>query len=138
MKTNSLVAKNLGFDIVEFRKGFLEDIPVEDKAVDLITSNCVINLSPDKKAVFNEMWRILKDHGRIVISDIVSEVETPLLSETKQTIMGRVHQRFINRRRIYGLSGTGRFLRTPDIVQSILERGGRLFILFRNIARIQV
>ncbi|MFQ5685263.1 MAG: methyltransferase domain-containing protein [Candidatus Scalindua sp.] len=72
-----LVAKNLGYDIVEFRKGFLEDIPVEARTVDLITSNCVINLSPDKKAVFNEMWRILKDHGRIVISDIVSQVETP-------------------------------------------------------------
>ncbi len=72
-----LVAKNLGFDIVEFRKGFLEDIPVDDSTVDLITSNCVINLSPDKKAVFNEMWRVLKDHGRIVISDIVSQVETP-------------------------------------------------------------
>lgn len=72
-----LVAKNLGYDIVEFRKGFLEDIPVEDGTVDLITSNCVINLSPDKKAVFNEMWRILKDHGRIVISDIISEEETP-------------------------------------------------------------
>jgi radical SAM protein with 4Fe4S-binding SPASM domain len=72
-----LVAKNLGFDIVEFRKGFLEDIPVDNNMVDLITSNCVINLSPDKKAVFNEMWRVLKDHGRIVISDIVSEVETP-------------------------------------------------------------
>ncbi|ODS31360.1 MAG: hypothetical protein SCARUB_03527 [Candidatus Scalindua rubra] len=72
-----LVAKNLGYDIVEFRKGFLEDIPVDDGTVDLITSNCVINLSPDKKAVFNEMWRILKDHGRIVISDIVSQEETP-------------------------------------------------------------
>ncbi|GAX61754.1 Radical-SAM methyltransferase [Candidatus Scalindua japonica] len=72
-----LVAKNLGFDIVEFRKGFLEEIPVDSGTVDLITSNCVVNLSPDKKAVFSEMWRVLKDHGRIVISDIVSQVETP-------------------------------------------------------------
>ncbi len=72
-----LVAENLGYDIVEFRKGFLEDIPVDDNSVDIITSNCVINLSPDKKAVFCEMWRILKDHGRVVISDIVSEEETP-------------------------------------------------------------
>ncbi len=72
-----LVARNLGYDIVEFRKGFLEDIPVDDNTVDLITSNCVINLSPDKKKVFGEMWRILKDHGRIVISDIVSQEEVP-------------------------------------------------------------
>jgi len=76
-ENRKLVAKNLGYDIVEFRKGFLEDIPVDNGTVDLITSNCVINLSPDKKAVFNEMWRVLKDHGRIVISDIVSQVETP-------------------------------------------------------------
>ena len=76
-ENRKLVAKNLGYDIVEFRKGFLEDIPVDNGKVDLITSNCVINLSPDKKAVFNEMWRVLKDHGRIVISDIVSQVETP-------------------------------------------------------------
>jgi radical SAM protein with 4Fe4S-binding SPASM domain len=71
------VANNLGYDVVEFRKGFLEEIPIRDKSVDLITSNCVINLSPDKKRVFSEMWRILKDHGRIVISDIVSEREVP-------------------------------------------------------------
>ncbi|MCP4254869.1 MAG: methyltransferase domain-containing protein, partial [Candidatus Scalindua sp.] len=76
-ESRHLVAKNLGYDIVEFRKGFLEDIPVDSGTVDLITSNCVVNLSPDKKAVFSEMWRVLKDHGRIVISDIVSQVETP-------------------------------------------------------------
>jgi len=71
------VAANLGYDVVEFRRGYLESIPVESKTVDLITSNCVINLSPDKKAVFAEMWRVLKDHGRIVVSDIVSETELP-------------------------------------------------------------
>lgn len=72
-----MVAEKLGYEVVQFRKGFLEEIPVEDKSVDLITSNCVINLSPDKKTVFSEMWRVLKDNGRIVISDIVSEHEVP-------------------------------------------------------------
>lgn len=67
------VAQNLGYDAVEFRKGYLERIPVEDQSCNLITSNCVINLSPDKKSVFREMYRILKDHGRIVLADIVSE-----------------------------------------------------------------
>ncbi|NIP38398.1 MAG: methyltransferase domain-containing protein [Candidatus Dadabacteria bacterium] len=71
------VSKNLGYSNVEFKKGFLEEIPLDDNKVDLITSNCVINLSPNKKSVFSEMWRILKDHGRIVISDIVSEKEVP-------------------------------------------------------------
>lgn len=71
------VAKALGYDVAEFRKGFLEDIPVSDKSVNLVTSNCVINLSPDKQRVFDEIWRVLVDHGRIVISDIVSDVKIP-------------------------------------------------------------
>jgi MoaA/NifB/PqqE/SkfB family radical SAM enzyme/SAM-dependent methyltransferase len=71
------VAEKLGYDVVEFRRGYLEEIPVESRSVDVITSNCVVNLSPDKPRVFEEMWRILKDHGRMVISDIVSEREVP-------------------------------------------------------------
>ena len=71
------VARNLGYENVEFKKGFLEEIPLDNKTVDLITSNCVINLSPDKRKVFTEMNRVLKDHGRIVVSDIVSERDIP-------------------------------------------------------------
>jgi SAM-dependent methyltransferase len=76
-ENNPRVAAALGYDVVEFRKGYLEQIPVDSKSVDVITSNCVVNLSPDKPRVFEEMWRVLKDHGRIVISDIVSEREVP-------------------------------------------------------------
>ncbi len=71
------VAGALGYDAVEFREGFLEAIPAEGKSVDLVTSNCVINLSPDKKRVFAEMWRVLRDHGRIVIADIVADRDVP-------------------------------------------------------------
>jgi MoaA/NifB/PqqE/SkfB family radical SAM enzyme/SAM-dependent methyltransferase len=71
------VAAALGYDVVDFREGFLEQIPVDSRSVDLVTSNCVVNLSPDKPRVFEEIWRVLKDHGRIVISDIVSEREVP-------------------------------------------------------------
>jgi len=71
------VASALGYDAVEFREGFLEQIPVESKSADLVTSNCVVNLSPDKPRVFGEVWRVLKDHGRILISDIVAEREVP-------------------------------------------------------------
>ncbi len=71
------VARNLGYDAVEFHEGFLEAIPLPDKSVDLVTSNCVINLSPDKKEVFSEMWRVLKDHGRMVVADIVSDQSVP-------------------------------------------------------------
>ncbi len=71
------VAAAVGYDVVEFREGFLEQIPADAKSVDLVTSNCVINLSPDKPRVFAEMWRILTDHGRIVIADIVADQEVP-------------------------------------------------------------
>jgi MoaA/NifB/PqqE/SkfB family radical SAM enzyme/SAM-dependent methyltransferase len=71
------VAAALAYDVAEFRRGYLEQIPVEANSVDVITSNCVVNLSPDKPRVFEEMWRVLKDHGRIVISDIVSDREVP-------------------------------------------------------------
>jgi SAM-dependent methyltransferase len=83
-----LVAANLGFDAAEFRKGFLESIPVEDRTVDVVTSNCVVNLSPDKGKVFSEIWRVLKDHGRVVIADIVSEREVPPHLKTNAALWG--------------------------------------------------
>ena len=82
------VSSNLGYDTVEFRKGFLEEIPVNDKSVDLITSNCVINLSPDKRKVFGEMIRVLKDHGRIVVSDIISSQKIPEGIRDNEQLLG--------------------------------------------------
>jgi 7,8-dihydro-6-hydroxymethylpterin dimethyltransferase len=82
------VAAALGYDAVEFREGFLEQIPVDARSVDLVTSNCVVNLSPDKPRVFSEMWRVLKDHGRILISDIVSETEVPAKLKTDAQLWG--------------------------------------------------
>jgi len=74
---NLLVAEYLGYDIVEFKKGFLEALPVADDSVDLLISNCVINLSPDKGKVFSEMARVLKRGGHFVVSDIVSDKDIP-------------------------------------------------------------
>ena len=71
------VAEALGYDVVEFRRGYLEEVPLENATADVITSNCVINLSPDKPRVFREIWRVLKNHGRAVIADVVSDREVP-------------------------------------------------------------
>jgi SAM-dependent methyltransferase len=70
-------AENMGIHNVEFRHGYLESLPVEDGSVDIVISNCVINLSPDKNQVFSEIFRTLKPGGRISVSDIVSNGKIP-------------------------------------------------------------
>ena len=77
-------AHKVGLTNVEFREGHIEALPLEDESVDVILSNCVINLSPEKERVYREAWRVLRPGGRVMVSDIV--LERPLPAKVVESI----------------------------------------------------
>lgn len=77
-------AKRMNLNNVEFRQGFLENLPIDSNSVDVIISNCVINLSPDKSKVFAEAFRVLNSGGKLAVSDIVTD--GPLPDSVKQSL----------------------------------------------------
>jgi ubiquinone/menaquinone biosynthesis C-methylase UbiE len=110
---------------VDFREGRLEALPVEDASVDAVTSNCVINLVPDKAAVFREVARVLRPGGRVVVSDIV--LERPLPEAVAKDVLAWVgcvagaarRDDYFRMVEAAGLSEVA-----PDEANAIVERSG--------------
>jgi ubiquinone/menaquinone biosynthesis C-methylase UbiE len=82
-----------GLANVEFRQGHIENLPVKDASVDLVISNCVINLSPDKPRVFREVYRVLNPGGRMIVSDIVLNRPLPESARNDAGQAARPHRR---------------------------------------------
>jgi len=97
------VAERLGYRNLEFRKGYLEDLPVEDNSVDAVLSNCVLNLSPHKRRTFAETYRVLRPGGRLVVSDVVCETEPDPAIRNNDELRGQCIAGALTQRDLFGL-----------------------------------
>lgn len=101
-------AKEMGYSNIDFRLGEIEHLPVADGSVDVIISNCVVNLSVEKEKVFSEAYRVLKPGGRLSISDVVATAELP--AEIKRDISM--------------MSGCIAGAENADVIESLLKNTG--------------
>ena len=133
-------AKKGDYEHVEFRLGEIENLPVADNTADLIISNCVINLSPNKRRVFNEAYRVLKPGGRMMISDIVLLKELPdFIKEDMKSYAGCIsgailkdqYLSLIKEAGFHDIEIIGKntdsnldlLLEDPDVIKSLEEEG---------------
>lgn len=123
ISTASDNAERFGFSNVEFRLGDIENLPVEDNSVDVIISNCVINLAPNKDRVFNESYRVLKKGGRMYISDIVLLRElSAALRKNEELIYGCVAGAILRDRYLQKIENAGFRVRILDEDKDISKR----------------
>ena len=110
-RTNAAAA---GVDNVEFLKGYLEELPLPDASVDVIISNCVINLSGDKPRVLREAARVLRPGGRFAISDVIADPDMDDATRADMAAMDRLHRRRPHARRIRARAHRSRTRRRRD------------------------
>lgn len=125
-------AREAGATNIEFRLGEAEKMPVEDVSVDWVISNCVINLSPDKPAVFREIARVLKPGGRISISDIVAEDLPASIRESRDAWTGCLAGAISEAEYVKGLEAAG--LRGVRASSRLVYEAGQLQGLFGDSA----
>lgn len=124
-------AEKAGFTNVEFRKGEIEALPVEDNSVDVAISNCVLNLVPDKDRAFREIHRVLKPGGRLAVSDMAWEVEpTPAVRRDLEALVGCIGGALVLDDYVARLKRAG-FKRVqvekhPDAARKMVEVSGTL------------
>jgi arsenite methyltransferase len=108
-------ARAAGVGNVEFRRGYIEALPVDDASVDVVISNCVINLSPDKPRVFEESYRVLRPGGRLAISDLVLKAPLPVgLLRSVEAYIGCVAGAMLRDDYLAAIRGAG--FRTVEVV----------------------
>jgi MoaA/NifB/PqqE/SkfB family radical SAM enzyme/SAM-dependent methyltransferase len=116
-RSKQVVQERLNYGNIEFYKALLEDLPLADNSVDVVISNCVVNLSPNKRKVFNEISRVLKPGGRLVISDITYDGDIPLDIKYDEKLRGECIGGALDYPALFGL------LDDVGFVQSKLLRG---------------
>ncbi len=97
------VVANLGYKNLGFKKGFLEELPIPDESIDVVLSNCVINLSGHKRRTFSEIFRVLKPEGRLVISDVVCEIEPDAAVKNDEGLRGECIAGALTQGDLFGL-----------------------------------
>ena len=97
------VAVNLGYENLEFKSGYLEDLPLESKSLDVVLSNCVINLSTHKRRTFTEIYRVLRPGGRLVIADVVCDTDPPADIKNNDLLRGECLAGALTQKDLFGL-----------------------------------
>ena len=97
------VAKNLGYTNLSFEKAYLEALPESDESFDVITSNCVLNLSSHKRKLFAQIFRVLKQGGRLVVSDVICDEEAGAKIRNSEKLSGECIAGALSQRHLLGL-----------------------------------